>query len=77
MSDISQRLVECFQAIFPELDESTIVQLSAESSEDWDSLATVNLVGVLEEEFDVEISADDAPQLVSFQSALQFMESNA
>lgn len=33
----------------------------------WDSLATLNLVGVLEEEFQIRFGADDLPSLLSFE----------
>ena len=33
---------------------------------DWDSIATVTLITLIEEEFDIEVEAEDLERLVSF-----------
>ena len=47
------RLICCFQAVFPLLDEPAIVSATPETVGQWDSIATVRLVAVIEEEFGV------------------------
>jgi acyl carrier protein len=43
--------------------------------EGWDSLATANLVAVLEEEFSIQVKPQDVEQLVSFPQILHYLES--
>ncbi len=63
---MSERLVGCFRAVFPQLPEDEVRRASRSSLPEWDSLATVNLMAVLEEEFDVRIGGDDVLELASF-----------
>ncbi len=67
MSDTQQRLVQCFQAVFPDLDERDVVNASSSRVGGWDSLATVTLVAVVEEEFGVQFDASELEKMDSFQ----------
>ncbi len=66
MPDLDDRLVRCFLSVFPELGDEEIRSASAESLSAWDSLATVTLVAVLQEEFGLEIDPGDLEKFVSF-----------
>jgi acyl carrier protein len=66
MNDIRARLVKCFAAVFPDLHEREIPLASTASVGAWDSLASITLLGVLEEEFHVQIDPEELEHLVSF-----------
>lgn len=74
MDDVRARLIDCFAAVFPDLSPGEVPQASVASVGSWDSLATVNLMGVLEEEFGVQVSPDDLPQLTSFELTLDYVK---
>lgn len=75
MPSLEQRLEECFATVFPDLARSEIANASLDNTAQWDSLATVILVTVLEEEFAVVIDPNDFPRLASFGSILAYLES--
>ena len=66
MSQTEKRLIQCFGAVFPWLTPEQIRNARADSSEIWDSMSTVTLVAVVQEEFGLEIPLDVVPQLDSF-----------
>jgi acyl carrier protein len=70
-------LINCFAAVFPDLSEAEIPAASMASVGAWDSLATVTLLAVVEEEFQVGITPDDLAQLVSFELILDFLKSKS
>ena len=74
MDDIHVRLERCFASVFPDLSPHEIQAASPESVEAWDSLANATLVTVVEEEFDLEISADELEELVSYQALAEYLE---
>ncbi|HTU22952.1 MAG TPA: acyl carrier protein [Gemmataceae bacterium] len=75
MDDFRQRLVQCFATVFPNLGPDEITQASPASVGSWDSLATINLVTVLEEEFGIQFPPEDLECLVSFELILNYLES--
>ena len=77
MSDLEQRLCNCFAAVFPDIASEQIPSVTAKSLEAWDSLATMNLVSVIEEEFDIEVSSDAAPQFVSVAGILEHVRAQS
>jgi acyl carrier protein len=74
MNDMRARLAKCFGAVFPELSNAEILTASAASIGSWDSLGTVTLICVLEEEFQVAIGLEDAEQLMSFDLILNYLQ---
>jgi acyl carrier protein len=66
MDERQDRLIRCFSSVFPDLTAEQIRTASVESVPAWDSLAAVTLVAVLQEEFGLQISLMDLPELVSF-----------
>ncbi|MBN1514482.1 MAG: acyl carrier protein [Phycisphaerae bacterium] len=67
MNELNERLIRCFSIVFPDLPADQIPRASVSAVAQWDSLATLNLVGVLEEEFQIRFGADDLPSLLSFE----------
>ena len=73
MSEQEDRLVRCFASVFPALAPEEIRTASAESVAAWDSLATVTLVAVIQQEFGVEIDLLDLPELTSFEALRTYL----
>lgn len=70
MPDTQARLVRCFQAVFPKLSESELVRSSVSRTGAWDSVATVTLAAAVEEEFEIQFSAQEIEKLNSFEHFL-------
>ena len=73
MPDVETRLVGCFRAVFPDLSEADIRLASQESLEQWDSVAAITLVNVVEEEFSTQIDFDRLPDLDTFTKVLEYL----
>lgn len=74
--NIHRRLVKCFSAVFPALSENEIQTASPYSVATWDSVATVTLLEVIEEEFEVTFDADELDRLTSFKEILDYLSRN-
>ncbi len=74
MDDVQARLAKCFAAVFPGLPQSQIPAASLTSVIEWDSVASITLLTVVEEEFGVQFEPEQLEQLVSFQSILEFLQ---
>jgi len=73
MSEQENRLLQCFSSVFPGLSEDQIRQTSAESNGEWDSLSTVTLAAVIQEEFNLEIDPEILPRLDSFEAFRKYV----
>ena len=75
MPDVEERLKECFSTTFPNLSADEILRCSTASVANWDSLATVTLVSLIEEEFAVTIAPEEYEYIVSFDLVNQCLKS--
>jgi acyl carrier protein len=75
MSNTDERLKKCFSVVFPDLSADEIPRCSSASVATWDSLATVTLVSVIEEEFGITIAPEDYEYMISFELVSQCLES--
>jgi acyl carrier protein len=66
MTNVDERLVRCFGMVFPALPESGIQNASPKTVKEWDSVAAITLVTVLEEEFEVSLDFEVMAELDSF-----------
>jgi len=66
MPNLEERLKECFSTTFPNLNSDEIMRCSTASVANWDSLATVTLVSLIEEEFAITIAPEEYEYIVSF-----------
>jgi len=73
-ADTRDRLIQCFAAVFAQLDESEIPRATKFSVGAWDSLANFSLMTVVEEEFSVRIEPEDLDRFVSFDLILDYLE---
>lgn len=76
MSEAStrQRLLECLRTVFPAEKEEVLAAASAATHPDWDSLAQVTLITLVEEEFAVSVPEEKYGELTSFQAMLAYLE---
>ena len=72
-----EKLVRCFQAVFPGLSADEAAAASVDSVPEWDSLASLTLVAVIEEEYDVVIEEDRLPELGSFNAIHAYLGERA
>lgn len=77
MNDCEGRLIACFAAVFPDRSAEEIPSADRDSWADWDSLAGITLLIVLQQEFQLEIDPLDLEQLGSFDSVLEHIAERA
>jgi acyl carrier protein len=75
MEGARARLVRCFAAVFPELPEERLEAASLGAIEAWDSVATITLLSLVEEEFGVSFEPEDLAKQTSFAKILGHLES--
>jgi acyl carrier protein len=75
MPEVRTRLVRCFAAVLPDVAETELEKATASSVGNWDSLTTVSLITVIEEEFTIQIAPEDFENFVSFTLILDYLQS--
>ena len=73
MAELSDRLARCFSSVFPALTQEEIRAATVASLVDADSLASVTLLAVIDEEFGVQIDLESLLELESFQKIEQYL----
>lgn len=73
MDEMETRLAECFLTVFPDLNTNSVASASAGSMPSWDSVATVTLLAVVEEEFRINVDTSHLAIFDSFESILGFI----
>ena len=74
MNKTKQQLNECFSLVFPILEKQEIQSASVINVEDWDSLASVNIIAIIEAQFKIEIQPDELENLTSYQEILNYIQ---
>jgi acyl carrier protein len=74
MDELRQRLIDCFQVVFPDLPPEKIATASPETVAEWDSVAGLTLMTVVEEKFGLQIDLDDLAGLDSFESFYSYLQ---
>ena len=74
MDEIRGRLANCFQVVFPELPQEKLSQASTDTVAEWDSVAGLTLMTVVEDEFRLQIDLDDLAGLDSFASFHSYLQ---
>lgn len=74
MDDVTTKLIECFQIVFPGLSENKIPSASQDTVAEWDSVAAITLVNVIEEQFGIEMDLDDVADLDSFERVRAYLQ---
>ena len=73
MDDLETRLIECCQAVLPKLTVDEIRDARLDSTPGWDSLNTINLLAVVEEEFGITVGPEEIAHLTSFAGILALL----
>lgn len=73
MDEIQARLSQCFLAVFPAMTADQVPTASSLNTREWDSVAGVTLLAVIEEEFGITIDTDNLSTVTSFQGFLQYL----
>lgn len=73
MNNIRARLMRCFAAVFPEIAADQLPTLSQDVTPAWDSVATVTLMVLIEEEFGITMEAEDLGPLESFNAICEYL----
>ena len=74
MDDTRTRLTGCFQLVFVDMPEAEVASASQATVAEWDSVAAITLVNVIEDEFGVELDPDDLADLDSFEKVCSYVE---
>jgi acyl carrier protein len=74
MDQVTDRLRECFKEVFPDLSDEQIETADREEMSEWDSLATLTLLAVVEEEFGLQLDDEAIAKLTSFSAVRDLIE---
>jgi acyl carrier protein len=74
MDEKQMRLANCFLMVFPDLTSDAVTLASSSSVQGWDSVATVTLLAIVEEEFGIRIDVEDLAKFDSFKGILSFLQ---
>jgi acyl carrier protein len=77
MNEIQERLVKCFRTVFPSLPAGDIPRCSQATNSGWDSIASITLVNVIEDEFGFQIDLNLLPELNSFNCILLYVQTHS
>lgn len=75
--DIQSQLQDCFSVVFPDAPRDELTHASISSLADWDSVATLTLVAVVEESFNIKIPVEDLVDLLSFELLHDYLSAKA
>jgi acyl carrier protein len=74
MDDRNARLGKCFTAVFPDLAAEDLQAATPASVKGWDSIATLTLLTVICEEFNLEMDFADFPEDLSYPSIAKYVD---
>lgn len=75
MDEKQKRLLTCFRTVFGDLPDSELLRASTTSLEKWDSVASITLVNVIEEEFQMQFDYDLIGEMTSFDAVAKYVNS--
>lgn len=68
------QLVSIFESVFPELPVDKVRSATQDSVPNWDSVAAITLMNLIEEEFNIQMDFDDLAELTSFEKIRKYVE---
>lgn len=74
MDEIQPRLTKCFQIVFPEMPDAKIAAADQNSVAEWDSVAAITLLNVIEDEFQITMDLEMAADLDSFKRIEEYLQ---
>ena len=76
MNPLESRVADCFCAIFPEHSREELLTASRESIPEWDSLAGITLLTLLQKEFHLDIDLTELEHFNSVQAVVDYVTAN-
>lgn len=73
MDNSEQQLVKIFETVFPDLSPEAVRTASQDSTQNWDSVAAITLMNLIEEEFGIQMDFADVADLTSFPKILEYV----
>jgi acyl carrier protein len=73
MDETRQRLISCFQVVFPDMPIDQVPAASTATVASWDSVAAITMMNVIEDEFGLEMDLDDLADLDSFEKVHAYL----
>ena len=70
-----KKLEECFKVVFPRHTPAELRHLRADKTSEWDSIALMNLIVTVEEEFDKQLDPQRYSELDSFDAFVRELDS--
>lgn len=74
MDNMEERLTDCFLAVFPDMERIKVGRATSLEVVEWDSVAGVTLLAVVEEEFGISIEVEDLSSLTSYEGYLMYLQ---
>ena len=74
MDNSETRLVKVFEAVFPDLSPDQIPSASQDTVQNWDSVAAITLMNLIEEEFSIQMEFEDLGDLTTFAKVLAYVD---
>jgi len=74
MDDVRSRLMRCFSSVFPERPSGSLANANTSNTAEWDSVASVTLFALVEEEFGTELDVNALGELTTFDSILDHLQ---
>lgn len=75
MDNVKSRLVTCFKTVFPELSDEDTPTATTDSLQAWDSVATITLMNVVEDEFKIDFDLERLSEVDSFERVYEYVKS--
>jgi len=76
MTDLDARLTSCFSAAFSDLDPAAIPAASPDATPGWDSMASITLMTLVQEEFNVALDFERFEEFNSYAKLKAWLEAN-
>ncbi len=77
MDEITTRLIACFKTVFPALTNGQIQSATPASVAAWDSVSTLTLINVIEDEFGIQVDLDLLAEFNSFERFREYVSKEA
>lgn len=73
MDNLEQKLKDIFETTFPDLPTEKINAATQENTQNWDSVAAITLMNLIEEEFQMQMDFEDLADLTSFEKIKDYL----
>lgn len=72
--ELKERLIGCFKNVFPDIEN--VDSLNVDNTPEWDSVKSIVLILVIEEEFGIQIDYTNMDTFTSFENVLNYIVKN-